>query len=160
MITDLDKINENWREIYGWNFRALSRRIFSSLEKCICYVKVFYHYVRLFIWAQYSPFITVNVPWDILNKHPILHLQVQDRNLHLWLVRASSHKADRHLTARSHEVSKLRYLGSDCFNRYEIWQAPRQRHRDACQFSKRYGNHNIQSRCFETWWLDVLPLTE
>ena len=144
-MTDINRIDVKFMDGI---FRILPKSIFS-------YDEVFYHYVRLFIWAQYSPFIWVNFPWDILNRHPILHLQVQDTDLHLGLVRsfrASIHKADRHLTARSHEVPKLRDSGLDCSNRYEIWQAPRQRHRDACQDSKRYGNHNMQSRCFETWW--------
>ena len=66
-------------------------------------------------------------------------------------IRASIHQADGRLTARSRKFSKSRDSCLDITNRFEIWQAPRQRGcRDACQISERCDHYNIQSHGFDT----------
>ena len=57
---------------------------------------------------------------------------------------ASIHKADGRLTARTREVSKPQESASNFFNRFDIWQTPRQqRCRDACRIAKRCDHYNI-----------------
>ena len=76
---------------------------------------------------------------------------------HIWnyviyspiVFRGFIHEVVRRLTARSHQVSKSRDLGSEFSNRSEIWQALRQRRcRDACQIAERYDHYNIH---FASW---------
>ena len=57
----------------------------------------------------------------------------------------------RRLTIRSRKISKPSHLYLELFDRFEIWQAPRQHCcRCACQITKRYDTSNYQSRWLET----------
>ena len=71
--------------------------------------------------------------------------------MHEKSARASIHKADGRLIARSREDLKPRDSYLYIFNRSDIWQAPHQKHwRDACQISERYDDYSNRSRGFES----------
>ena len=69
-----------------------------------------------------------------------------------YLSRGPFQYARRHLIVRLREISKLlaSYLSLKLCDRSDIWQAPGQFCRRACQISKRCDNLNYQSRGFET----------
>ena len=70
--------------------------------------------------------------------------------LQLWSYLSHGFRA-MFLIAKSRKVSKSRDLYLELYDRFDIWQAPRQQCcRGACQISKRWDNSNYQSCVFET----------